>query len=228
MIGHFFNQFLPTTVGGDTIRIWGARRLGLPLGQAATTVILDRFVGLTALLAIILAGQPFLARRLELSEATASAIVLVIVSGVIACLAFPLMDRMFARFGENKLAAFATQVSSAARQLYTMPIVAGKTLALSAIYHGILLFLYSFVAKGLGVDLTFAAAFAVIPTVTLIASLPISISGWGVREAGLAAAFVLMGLPANLAVVTALVIGMGNLLSGLPGGMIWLLRKRFI
>ena len=228
LIGHFFNQFLPTTIGGDTVRIWGGVRLGLPLGQAATTVILDRFVGLTALLAIILAGQPFLAQQLDVPQSTALPVAFVIACGVIACLALPLLDHIFQRFGKNRITAFVSQLSTTARQLLAMPLVTSKTLALSIMNYGILLFLYSFVAQGLGIDLTFLAAFAVIPTVTLIAGLPISIAGWGVREAGLATAFMLMGLPVDLAVITSIVIGLGNLLSALPGGVIWFQRRRLI
>ena len=49
LIGIFFNQVLPSSIGGDAIRIWRAYRLGLGLIPAAHSVMLDR---LTALLAL--------------------------------------------------------------------------------------------------------------------------------------------------------------------------------
>ena len=198
------------------------------MGHAATTVILDRFVGLSVLLVTILAGQPFLAQRLDIPRTAALAIVLVVTGGVIACLILPFLDRIFIRFGTNRVASFLAELSSTTRRLLTMPLIAAKTLGLSVLTYIILLVIFSFVAQGLGVNLSFAAAFAVIPTVTLIASLPISIGGWGVREAGLALAFVLMGLPADLAVLTSLIIGVANLIAGLPGAMIWLMRQQMI
>lgn len=228
LIGHFFNQLLPTTVGGDTMRIWGVVRQGSSLSLAATTVILDRFVGLSALLVTILLGQPFLFQRLEIPPSASFAIVFIIVAGVLACLILPFLDHAVSRFRNNRITGFVSQLSATARRLLSMPRVTAKTLGLSLITHLILLYIYSYVARGLGVDLSFAAAFAIIPTVALVANLPVSIGGWGVREAGLAAAFVLMGLPADLAVLTSLIVGVANLITGLPGAVMWLLQKRLI
>src|SRR5205085_11912307 len=42
-VGSFFNQVLPTGIGGDAVRIWQCRRLGVPLGPAFRAVVIDRF-----------------------------------------------------------------------------------------------------------------------------------------------------------------------------------------
>jgi hypothetical protein len=63
--------------------------------------------------------------------------------------------------------------------------------------------------------------FLVVPTIILIASLPISIGGWGVREAALAVGFSALGQPASVAVATSLIIGLANLVSALPGAAAW-------
>ena len=41
-VGLFFNQVLLTGIGGDAVRAWRVCRLGVPLGAAARSVLLDR------------------------------------------------------------------------------------------------------------------------------------------------------------------------------------------
>lgn len=228
LIGHFFNQFLPTTIGGDAFRIWGAIRVGVPFGQATATIILDRLVGLIALLPLLLAGLLLLSDLVDLSRTSVLLVVAVIAGVAVGCLAVLLLDRVFRRTGESRIAVFASQISTTARQLFKMPRVAGQAFVLSFVIQGILIYLHSFTAQGLGADLTFLAAIAIVPMVSLIASLPISIAGWGVRESGLAAGFALIGLPADVAVITSILLGLGNLASCLPGGVIWLLYRRMV
>ena len=72
------------------------------------------------------------------------------------------------------------------------------------------------IANQLGASVSLLDVLLVLPTVMLIASLPISIGGWGVREAGLAVGFSALGQPASSAVATSLIIGFASLVSGLP------------
>ena len=55
-IGHFFNQGLPSTIGGDAMRVWLAHREGVPVGEAVRSVLLERLSGLATLLLLALAG----------------------------------------------------------------------------------------------------------------------------------------------------------------------------
>jgi len=50
MTGIFFNNFLPSTIGGDAIRAWDTARSGVGKATALTIIMVDRFVGLLALL----------------------------------------------------------------------------------------------------------------------------------------------------------------------------------
>ena len=56
MIAAFFNQVLPSTVGGDAARIVLAARAGNGWRKATYSVLLDRFVGVLALATIVTAG----------------------------------------------------------------------------------------------------------------------------------------------------------------------------
>src|ERR1700682_3915356 len=52
-IGEFFNQVLPSGVGGDVMRAWLVSREGVPIGRAVTGVLCDRAVALVVLILII-------------------------------------------------------------------------------------------------------------------------------------------------------------------------------
>ena len=63
--GLFFNQALPSSVGGDAVRMWQARRDGLSRREAVHGVLLER-VGMVMTLALLVAlGQPLLLPQLD-------------------------------------------------------------------------------------------------------------------------------------------------------------------
>ena len=104
-----------------------------------------------------------------------------------------------------------------------MPLV----LALCAAILGqILMFLVAcIIGSGLGIDLPFVSYLVLMPSVALIASLPISIGGWGVREGGMVVGFMLFDVPPEKSLLMGLLVGVASLAAFLPGGLLWLLRK---
>src|SRR3954467_5481526 len=49
LVGHFFSNFLPTSVGGDAVRVFRLNRLGGRLGLAIASVFVERITGFLAL-----------------------------------------------------------------------------------------------------------------------------------------------------------------------------------
>ena len=90
-IGLFFNQVLPTGVGGDAVRAWRCYRLGIPLGAAVRSVLLDRASGFIVMVAIYAASLPALLRALPDPGAQAS-IVAVLGVALAGLLALPLFS----------------------------------------------------------------------------------------------------------------------------------------
>ena len=56
MVSVFFNNLLPSTVGGDAIRVYDSWRLGKNKANALAVVFVDRFLGLVALMFFALGG----------------------------------------------------------------------------------------------------------------------------------------------------------------------------
>ena len=64
-IGAFFNQTLPSSVGGDAVRMYKAYRHGLGLRAAVNGVVLERVVTVVALVVMVDATQPWFAPRVD-------------------------------------------------------------------------------------------------------------------------------------------------------------------
>jgi len=60
LIGTFFNQALPSIVGGDAVRVFRLQATGFPVAASVNSVILDRFIAFIALIIIVALGQPVL------------------------------------------------------------------------------------------------------------------------------------------------------------------------
>jgi hypothetical protein len=69
----------------------------------------------------------------------------------------------------------------------------------------------------------FGQVFQLVPPVMLITMLPISIAGWGVREATMGLAFGYAGLMSNEGVNVSLLFGAVSFLVGVFGGLVWIL-----
>ncbi len=59
MIGSFFNQTLPSSIGGDAVRLWLIGRTGAGWRAASYSILTDRAVGFIALALIIVASLPW-------------------------------------------------------------------------------------------------------------------------------------------------------------------------
>ena len=225
LIGYFFNQTLPSTVGGDAFRIWGAYRGGIPIHDAASSVIIDRAVALASLLAMIVAGLPWLFELITSPSArwvTAS----LIVGGVLA-MASVLALGHFSGFLDRwrigrMLLALITRARAVFLDVRALAIVAALTIG----GYTIVSYAVHQLARGISVDLGFGYSLLLVPLITLVTVLPISIAGWGLRESAMVVALGLIGVPAAAAFSLSILYGLVVMASGLPGGVIWLVARR--
>src|SRR5271169_467449 len=60
LVGWFFNQVLPTGIGGDAVRAWRCKLFGVSLTGAITSILLDRASGYFVLIVIYAISLPAL------------------------------------------------------------------------------------------------------------------------------------------------------------------------
>jgi hypothetical protein len=97
----------------------------------------------------------------------------------------------------------------------------GAVLGLSALTIGLTILAFKLVADGVGSFLSLGSWTVIVPPVTLVQLLPVSLAGWGVREMALVVMLASFGVPAEAALATSLLLGLCLIIDGLPGGLIW-------
>jgi len=219
--GYFFNNALPSTIGGDGVRIYRAMRLGMPFGASVSGVLLDRVTGLTGLFIIVAAGQPLLYARVE-DTTTRLAFAAVLLAGVMGIAAMILARYIPERFIPGRLREPVHKLSAATRTAYLHPAVSLPVLGLAVLVQGIIVLSVHVIAVGLGLDVGLFESLVLVPAVILLSTVPVSIGGWGVREGLMVMALGLAGVPAEGALSVSILFGLAQIAAGLPGGALWL------
>ena len=222
-IGQFFNQVLPSSVGGDAARVWKLMR-AMPLPVALTSVAFDRIVALISVPIIMMVGSGML---LHLVPPGALRWTLLAMTAAMACGLVLLLcgDRipLPAKLAGLAPVAFARSIPRAARRLFSDPGCLARALALSIVIHlGVGTSLW-ILALGSSVDAPLAAFLVLAPLITMVTTVPISIGGWGVREGATVAALGLLGVAPASALAVSVQFGLVMLVVGLPGGALTLL-----
>lgn len=221
--GLFFNQALPSTVGGDGVRIYRSFRAGLPLAAAINSVILDRVLGLTSLMLLAALAQPLFYDRVESMAARLSftAVFIIAVAGILLLLLLAYLPPRSRRW---KVMRGLIALSHAARRAFATPGILIPVTILSVIGHLISVVVFFMLAESLDLGVSFLDCLVMVPSVLLLATVPVSVAGWGVREGAMVAAFGLLGVPAGGAAAASVLFGLGMAITALPGGLLWFMN----
>jgi glycosyltransferase 2 family protein len=228
MIGAFFNQTLPSSIGGDAFRLWYAHRDGRPLGEAFSGVFVDRLSALFVILLAMAASLPWLFALLDDPVARWS-VTAVLVGGLFAfALLFALPLSLLGIFGRWALTRpFVTVARDARRALlgrrYGLRVGAASLLLL-----GLSAFALYLAGRAIDVDLGLTACLLLTPPIVAIAVLPISLAGWGLREGAVVVGFGFAGIAQADALAASLLFGLLLAVVSLPGGVLWLMSGRRI
>lgn len=221
MISLWFNQVLPSSVGGDAVRMWLLRQRGVQWPEAVKGVAADRFTALIGLIVLMVAGLPFLLSRVS-NQAAILAIGGLTMAGVVGTVVLFTLDRLPKRLialpAIASFVRFGTLVRSLLLQSERRALLLGSALLIHLVTAAACYAL----ARGVGAQLSVLDAGILIPPVVLLTAVPISISGWGVREGAMVACLGLAGVPSEAALSVSLLLGAISVIIGFVGGVIWL------
>lgn len=216
-ISMFFNQTLSTTVGGDAARVWMLRADGTTVGRATAGIVLERVAGFLALAPLTLVGLALLPdggrpALLGLLAVSLGLMVAILLGASLRKAPWAWLVSI----GEFAHTARRVLLSAAGLLVFaqSLAIHAG---AGAAVY---LLGLAAGVSPGLLVCLTLT------PPVLLLATLPVTFGGWGLREAALVWLFAFYGIAAEPALTVSVTLGVLVMAAGLPGAVLWISRGR--
>jgi uncharacterized protein (TIRG00374 family) len=180
-VGYFFNALLPTSVGGDVLRVWALKGTA-PLAVAAGSVLVERILGFGCLLLLGLVGS-FGAQAAAPARPGLALGVVLYALGLWIVLRGPIPQRAGQGIMARGLAALARVRSEI--QSYGMHFKAiGCGLLLSFVWQGILIAVNAILSRGMGGTAPIASLLVLVPVVQALTMIPISLGGLGIREMG--------------------------------------------
>lgn len=225
-IAAFFNQALPSTIGGDAMRSWLLGRAERHWKIAIYSVIVDRAAGVGFLAVVVAACLPWSLELIAAAEGRAAVFVIGLggVAGLIVGLALG-----FARPGERlvalKVVRFVFEIAAAAKQAL-LDRSRGIGIALVSILIHLLTVAAAWcLARAIAITPNTLNMLILIPPVMLISMIPISIGGWGIREGAMVVAFGYAGIEPSQALAVSVLLGACSLVIGIAGGLIWLAER---
>ena len=186
-------------------------------------MLIDRAAGLIWLAVLVLVCLPWSFELIH-SPVGRTALVLIGIGGAVAPLALLALSQLrHTRLGRWKPTAHLTDIARIAWRVLTSsrsgPIIAAISISVQLLS---VLVLWC-CARSIGSPFTLLNSLLLIPPVVLIAAIPISIAGWGVRESVMLAAFAYAGLPNSDGVLVSILFGAGGLVIGALGGAAWVI-----
>lgn len=232
LVGHFFNSFLLGITGGDVVKIYYAT-LAAPEKKAAAglSVIVDRLYGLVVLLVIAtilcIAQFQFLTARADTSAAVYLTLTIAAATFAIGLLSFRLAaisDAVRTRGWWEKMPMH--QMFDHLIEAYERYGSAWKenvaAFCISVCNHSLGMLLAYCIVRALHLDVPFWPFVSILPILSLLIALPISVGGLGVREGLSVILFSLMGLSKEHAVTFALTFFAVNLAWSLVGSVFYM------
>ncbi|MEE9430497.1 MAG: lysylphosphatidylglycerol synthase transmembrane domain-containing protein [Melioribacteraceae bacterium] len=232
MVATFFNHFMPSTVGGDSVRAYDSWRLGENKAKAFAVVVVDRFMGLLTLLVFVIIAT-FFTEKITSQIPNLNAWLILLVIGALSIVWFILFPplSLFEKLSDNnnsivkKIGGLLHKLGSAFAQFSTKKEALVKAIFLSVLLQANVVFYYFLISQALNFNIDIINFFLIVPLTIFIMMIPISINGIGLRENTLFFFLSFYGVAKSQAITFAwLEYGM-LLILGIIGGIVYALRK---
>lgn len=200
--GMFCNLALPSSVGGDVVRAWYLARDGrgavLARRQAAlASVLLDRATGLGVLIGV--AGVAACVAPEGLPSRVTAPVWVAVSSMLCGLMSWPLISR-----AGRHIAPRFTPLIGGVDGVLMDPVLLVTTTACSVVVQLGGIAQVVLIGMGLGIDLPWTFYGCIVPLVSLLTLLPVSLNGMGLREAGYVGLLAPLGVTATQAVALSL------------------------
>lgn len=217
----FFNQGLPTSIGGDAIKVLDVAGQGFRKRDALYGIMLDRITGLAALMWLNLAAYlinpnllPSPIYHLTLLLVVGSLVGFMIASSLRHLpwlnaysrlrIVITLSERLHQAFLNNRILLIGSSL--------LIPILAMLSIFMTG--------------SALGLRYNLVTYFIIVPPAILLTIIPISMAGWGIREGTLVALFSLIGADKATILAMSILYGLMQIIVSLPGFIIYLSGRK--
>ncbi len=199
--GLFLNLFFPSFVAGDVFRSYCISYRYGDKSKVASSVLMDRFSGaialtLVALMAFI-AGRSLMPKR----EVLITLFILCVIAGLSSLVIFSKNFFLFLMKIFKERSGLRDKLISFHDRLYSFrnnPLVFIKSLGISFLIQILMASGFFIIAQAFAVEVSINYFLIIVPLVTAIALIPITIAGAGTREAAAVYFFSLIGIEKSI------------------------------
>ncbi|MEE4311441.1 MAG: lysylphosphatidylglycerol synthase transmembrane domain-containing protein [candidate division KSB1 bacterium] len=231
--GLFFNNFLLGYVGGDAVRIYDITKSTGKNSDAVSSVFFDRFTGFVVSTSMALIAALYWMKLFSSGKILFSVFILFLYLVLMLVLFFNkrLIDKLsavFKFFLPEKVKLKAKEIYMGINGYRHHKLVLLKVACISLLVQGMRIFVHYFAARAVGVRINPIYFIIFLPIIALLASIPISIGGIGVRESsGVALFSTIWKVQADIVAFEFLAYLIG-IISTLPGGILFIFQKEHI
>jgi uncharacterized protein (TIRG00374 family) len=243
LVGCFFNNFLPTSIGGDIYRIYDSSKLKNSSAMKAGSIILmDRFIGVMTMviyLVFVLAmgfvktsHVEFTIGKWKVPNQLLSILIIVIFALVVLIILMMLFPDFFKLNRLFRKTRFLHRWEDKFRQIYNtlkefrkFKVNLFVNIILSIILQFIFILNYYYVGRAFGITQPSLIGFIFVVQISgILSMIPISVGGIGVREGAFVILLSTLGAPKNIATIVSLILLAIILIPGIAGGIIYAIR----
>ena len=198
-VGLFFNNFLPSNVGGDITRISDASKHADRMSSVFSATLMERLIGVVAIgfLAVV-ASFAALSRLHLVAVAWTTLAVFLLAVGLFVSIfhrgALEFLERPFRAIGAVRIERALARMLDDLHGFRTEKRALLEAFAASTVVQISRIYVHYLVGLALGVEISLSYYFLFVPVLAALVSLPISLNGIGVREGAAVVLFGLAGL----------------------------------
>ena len=227
-IASFFNNFLPTSIGGDAYRVYKTMYYARAKFHAVVAVLMERIVGVLILMLIGFMGgfTGFLQDRDELSQ---NAIFIGIISFSFTTLLFYLILNMksFKWIVKNKRMSWLVDNIDEIRSDYQcQPVKTIQAITVSFLFHVMSILRFVLLIKAVGGAISVYHLAVVVTISTIVGMLPLSINGMGLTDGSFVYLAVKFGMDYEHALMVMLLTRAFVIPISLFGGLLYFRESR--
>lgn len=237
LVAGFFNNFLPSNIGGDVIRI---KDTAAPAGSktlATTVVLTDRGIGLIGLFFVAAIGASATAEMGGRAAAAALPVLPWMLWAVLATAAGVSAPAILAPEGVGRLLQplrvfhrewveeRILRITDALARFRKRPRSLVGCFSGGVVVQTLLVLFYVAIARSMHIPVSAWQLAVIVPISFVVQMLPVSVNGFGVREATFTFCFARLGLPLESALVVSFVGAALVMVFSLTGVPVYLARR---
>jgi glycosyltransferase 2 family protein len=235
LVGQFFNNFLPSSMGGDVVRGYYSAGDRGSLSAAYGAVVAERLVGFGALAAVCaaavfgssVAGSSLLPPALV-------AVALVVCACIVMCCGVMFLTTGWSDLllrllrGQTRLISVVTELSKAMQFMRQPGCRVWRVVYLSVVIQIAAILFFLFAARAVGVTIDAVSFFVVVPLAVIASMVPISLNGLGLREGALVGLLQLFGVAAPVAGAFAVLARLVDFVVAALGGIVFAFQRSWL